>query len=242
MEAVVKYRLLHWYEPTKDRLGNAIVVRREASHGMRIHTEDGENTPTDIYNVPESEFKHIQTVPGALFSDAELEAAEVLDVDDVEVDSTSPLGTPDGRTAGAHPLSFAEMHETQLTAYLASNPSVDSLINAINNAETQRQSVELGNRLISASIEADYAHHDELVQVVAAQAGIALGVEESDEDTDGPGGAVGVEEPDGSSVDATEAARELALAEDVDLTQVTGTGADGRITQHDVQHYLNNQA
>ena len=36
-------------------------------------------------------------------------------------------------------------------------------------------------------------------------------------------------------IDATDAAKELAAEEDVDLASVEGTGSDGRITKGDVQ-------
>lgn len=39
-------------------------------------------------------------------------------------------------------------------------------------------------------------------------------------------------------VDATDSARELANSEGVDLNEVEGTGADGRVTKGDVENYL----
>lgn len=41
-----------------------------------------------------------------------------------------------------------------------------------------------------------------------------------------------------AEVDATEAARDLANEHGVDLNEVEGTGADGRITKDDVENYL----
>lgn len=49
--------------------------------------------------------------------------------------------------------------------------------------------------------------------------------------------AAGGEEPD-SEIDATDGAKELAEEENVDLSQVEGTGADGRITKGDVESYI----
>lgn len=41
-----------------------------------------------------------------------------------------------------------------------------------------------------------------------------------------------------AEVDATDAARDLANSEGVDLNQVEGTGADGRVTKDDVEKFL----
>lgn len=41
--------------------------------------------------------------------------------------------------------------------------------------------------------------------------------------------------------DATEAAAKLAKENDVDLAEVTGTGADGRVTKDDVQAFINDR-
>lgn len=49
------------------------------------------------------------------------------------------------------------------------------------------------------------------------------------------------ETEEGEEVDATDGARELADAEGVDLSQVEGTGTDGRVTKGDVETYLSAQ-
>lgn len=43
------------------------------------------------------------------------------------------------------------------------------------------------------------------------------------------------EEPDEEEVDATSAARELAVEEGVDLAGIEGTGNDGRVLKSDVE-------
>lgn len=45
-----------------------------------------------------------------------------------------------------------------------------------------------------------------------------------------------------TEINATSAAIELAKNEGVDLSQVVGTGNDGRITKADVEDHLNNNA
>lgn len=50
------------------------------------------------------------------------------------------------------------------------------------------------------------------------------------------------EEGAGEEVEASAAARELAEAEGVDLSQVEGTGKDGNITKGDVEDYIADQA
>lgn len=48
-------------------------------------------------------------------------------------------------------------------------------------------------------------------------------------------------EPDDSQIDATRGAREWANRNGVLLTEVTGTGANGRVTAHDVREFVRRQ-
>jgi pyruvate/2-oxoglutarate dehydrogenase complex dihydrolipoamide acyltransferase (E2) component len=43
---------------------------------------------------------------------------------------------------------------------------------------------------------------------------------------------------EGAEIDATDGATELASEENIDLSEVNGTGADGRITKSDVEDYI----
>lgn len=51
-------------------------------------------------------------------------------------------------------------------------------------------------------------------------------------------GAEGTAPTDDTEIDATDGAKELAADEDVDLSQVEGTGQDGRITKGDVEDFI----
>ena len=69
-------------------------------------------------------------------------------------------------------------------------------------------------------------------------AGLAEGTAAISDDYGATGAipAEGLEE--GAEIDATDGAKELADEENVDLMQVEGTGADGRITKSDVEDYI----
>lgn len=55
----------------------------------------------------------------------------------------------------------------------------------------------------------------------------------------GDGGVAAAAGPhEGAEIDATDGAKELAEEENVDLTQVEGTGQDGRVTKSDVEDYI----
>lgn len=65
-------------------------------------------------------------------------------------------------------------------------------------------------------------------------------VEGDDTDEEDEGGTSSTE-TQGGTVQATQAAQDLAAKENVDLSQVEGTGGGGRITKSDVENHLSEQ-
>lgn len=266
MDHVVKFRLVHFYvDTTNPQTGEKHRTERTASHGQRLHSEDGTNTEKDIFNVPQDQLDWLAGI-GAFFSPHEVTAMENGVSDRLTVvESTDSLDGPRGDTdssglsesdfaglhggEGIHPLTFTEMSGWQIEEYLRSaQPTPEEIIEAVRNEQTPEARAALLSKFIDAeNIVTGGEPREELIQLAAAEAGVAA---------QGPSGSGGIPEtlpegnggdPDGESggnggsgaddaPPASDAAKALAAEKGVDLRDVPFEGE--KITQPDVQAYL----
>lgn len=87
-----------------------------------------------------------------------------------------------------------------------------------------------------AAISEDYGADARGLTHPASATSHPLSPDASDYEIDAAGGRTMRESQD--EVDATESARDLAKENGVDLREVEGTGADGRVTKQDVENHL----
>jgi pyruvate/2-oxoglutarate dehydrogenase complex dihydrolipoamide acyltransferase (E2) component len=193
MAEIVKSRLVHYYVPGKDLItGAELNTERMATHGQRLHTEDGVDTDTDRYNVPQAWLDKLRR-DGHLFSEAEQAAAlggvsddytvhETLG-DEVRGDTrTSPSTSvldPDGSAVsslgggeGFHPLTFGEMSVWQVEEYLRQSPDVNDLVDAFENETTAEAREALANKFLTAATNLGEGHED-LVEALSTGLGFA---------------------------------------------------------------------
>lgn len=154
MENVVKSRLVHFYVPFIDPItGEERRAEQYASHGMRLHSEEGTSDGLNVYNVSQEQIDRLK-LDGHLFSDLEVEMMEAGVTDAAFPESTDslrgPLGDtmtspgsavadPDhstlsahGGSGGPHPLGFAEMAPWQLEEYIRNEePTENDILEAV---------------------------------------------------------------------------------------------------------------
>jgi pyruvate/2-oxoglutarate dehydrogenase complex dihydrolipoamide acyltransferase (E2) component len=268
MEKTVKFRLVEVYRPYTDPLdGEEKRASRLVSHGQKVSSEDKRDTETTIYNVPEDEIKRLDVVhPGWAFSDQELKMMEAGVTDDFTVreslDSSvrgdtgssqafSPGDTDASPTSvrggggEAHPLTLGEMLPWQIEEYMRNEkPSPDDLLQAVDEAGPD------GLRLARAFLDAETAItggdlREELTSGITERFGFsAVGPEGSEgvpgtvPEEDDTSGASSTGGEGNGSAEPTESAAEYARENNVDLSQVQGTGAGGRVTRPDVEKYV----
>jgi pyruvate/2-oxoglutarate dehydrogenase complex dihydrolipoamide acyltransferase (E2) component len=208
----VKYRLLHYYVDREDLLnGGTQKVEQLAYFGQTLHTAEGDNTETDLYGLTAKEIRRIEiTHPGAFFSEAELDSEQ-----------TEPVESGAYKLEGeVVPIPFSGMAPWQLGEYLrGQKPTAQDVLDIINAEPDDTSREELAKKFSQANTDLGTDADEELVPLIAAVLGAGDG-------------------PVDNEADATDAAAKLAAENNVDLSEVTGTGTGNRITQPDVQKVI----
>jgi pyruvate/2-oxoglutarate dehydrogenase complex dihydrolipoamide acyltransferase (E2) component len=150
------------------------------------------------------------------------------------------------------------MSVSQIADYISeAEPSTDEILDIIRQTpEPSREN--MANMFLAAEAEASGGEpRDDLIAGIAEEIGLGSavgpegsegvpGTEGQEETGDGSdeGGADGGSGGEGTTTPAaepTDSAKTLAEQEGIDLAQVTGTGRDGRVTQQDVQKFIQSQ-
>lgn len=251
---VVRFRLIHYYAESINPLtGESGRTERLAYHGQTLHTGNGTETEKDRYNVPQSEIDRL-AVAGAFFHPEELVAMGAGVTDDLtapehfgdelargDQGATPMVGSHTGPSAEIHPLSFSEMSLFQVEEYLRTEPDIDGVVEAIAAAGDVQAQEALANKFLTAGRELGWEDDNELMLTLAENAGIASRGPGPDESHAGAGHGISNENDGGqepSKTDATDGAVKFAGEHGVSLDEVTGTGTGGRVTQPDVQKFV----
>lgn len=247
MQKKVKYRLLFYYVAGVDPLTDEPRKwQRMATYGDILSSTEGTDGQPEgwHYDVPESEFKRLEiSHPGCFFSDEEVAASEALGV------QQEVFVNGEFRTAGETvPLAFNTMSEWQLEEWIkTAQPTADELV-AVVEAEPVEGQEPMARKLLNAESAATGGDpREEVVELLAAVLGAGA--------SRGPDGHEGVpgtapteegepelpsdeeDEPD-ESHHASKAAVALAAENQVDLSEVQGSGNGGMVTRPDVEKYL----
>lgn len=243
--------------------GEKRLVQRVLYHGGRVSTDADGDDPNVTYGLREYDELKL-THLGAFFSEGEQAAFEAGATDDLSEEpdaarlgaprgdsSLSPaFGRPAGDSTEAHPLSFGEMTVEQFAAQIASDAmSVEDLLQALSENPHQEMATKILNaENMATGSEPREGLAEGIAEILGYRTGAAPegseGVEgtipeglESEGDkteaTQGNGGGDGGE----SEPNATDNAKEYAASKDIDLSKVTGTLDNGKISKTDVEKY-----
>lgn len=257
-ERYVRFRYFHWYVPVEDPItGATYQSERFATHGMKVSTEESGDEPHTAYGLSEDRLKW-GDLNGAFFSEAEVKAMEAgLTDTQLPMESmaeprgdvgTSVAGTTTLAQATAavppavHPVAFEELDAMQLAEYIKSaDLGTDDLLAIAAEKPAIAEGIYAAATIASGG-EAPEGLAEGIAEIMSQGQSEAADATEGD----GPGGRRegegDMDAPEGADdPNATDAAVELAAENGVDLEDVTGSGADGKITKQDVQDHLDAQ-
>lgn len=240
---IVKYRAAHFYKGFTDPItAEPRIGEKTVYYGQTLHTEDGDDTQTDVYGVPEAELNRLRK-SGMLMTSQEADAYENPPGENAVA---SEIVTESGAVirGDVEPPPFHEMAHWQIEDYLrTAEPTPDEILAHIKDTPPEHQE-EVAHKFLNAeNVVTAGEPREELLPGVVALLGTAATETAGDSTTtkDDGGQAETPPPPGGSGAEPTEAAVALATENNVDLSKVTGTGSGGRVTQADVKQYLESQ-
>jgi pyruvate/2-oxoglutarate dehydrogenase complex dihydrolipoamide acyltransferase (E2) component len=238
MEGIVKFRLTEYFKKGRNPLqpDQDVFYLERAVHGEKISTEeaptDGTADPGTHYGCSEDQYRNL-AAQGVFFAQEEVEARDVVGPDVLSTTAQPGIGRDPGATIGeGHPLSFDEMSQDQLQAVLSVlDPDAETLVGVVARSATPETLAEYEDGVPEAALAInEYLGRGESVGPEGSE-GVQSTLPDGDQGGDSSGGSSSNEGP-------SEAAITFAEENDIDLSEVKGSGTGGRVTKPDVERYL----